>query len=1287
MRLKSLELYGFKSFADRTKFDFEPGMTCIVGPNGCGKSNVTDALRWVMGEQSVKSMRGGEMNDVIFAGSQRRKHLGFAEVVIVFDNEDRRLPVETDEVSVGRRLYWSDGTGSEAEYFINKELCRLKDVKDLLMDTGVGTTSYCFIQQGQIDRLLESNAKERRLVFEEAAGISKYRTRKRRALGKLDRVERNLEQLNSIREEVEKNYRRASRQAQTARRYKKHMDQLREKQIVLALADFRALREEKAKLDVELARVREIEADAAARAASAEGRVTEAEAEDHGLDARAREADKLSSDAQAAAERLEAESRSAESHAQDLLAQIETGKGETAELSSQVDERRKELRCLEESKKELEGSVADEERSLGAAEAAAKEAATRADDLAAALKTWQEKAFATVQAHSEAQNELARAESELKNLGHRVERLEKELAQIDGAYKEAHETAEEANGRCGQLRDRIEAANASAAATREETCTLERQLTRLDAMIAKQRGDLETKKARLSLLLDLVRRADGVAAGAHEVVKAVKTGTEFGKAYGLVADLVKARPEFEAAIETAMGGLASDVVVDSSSTASKAIDFLSRERLGRASFLPLDRMCRTALIPDELVKEKGVVGRGCDLLEYDKRFRPVFEYLLGRVLVVEDRGVAVKMARLAGPGTRMVTLDGEIVDGTGPMTGGISREARPGLLSRRTEIKQLRASLVGATKMLETLLGQRERIEKRRSAARERAEQLATEARRLEGLFGEAKAGLASLRREEKKLNERRLVAAADYDVANRDRQTVAGKMEELRSRSRELEAEQRAAQEKAESISAEIEIAREERTARASELADRGTALATLREKLRGRVRAIEDLRRDVEQRERSLRARRDELDRNDERVKELRREAEEARHELASRSEEFEKLATAAGEMRARREEIRSELDSMRAAAKEARAEHDAARSDLSEFRVGENEITLRLETAEDRAVTEFSVSLVDRLAKYEEGAARREMRLKQEAAAAAGLEGGGDHPSELGPGMSGPEDGQAPAAPTEEAAEAAPAEAQAAGESGDESDSKPEVDYEQGIPEPTPELRAEIDDLKRKIGAMGRVNMFALEEAKEFGDRARFLKAQYEDLAKARRSLKDLIARINRKSRTLFQETFDAVRANFQEIFRKLFGGGKADVFLEEGVDILEAGIEIKAQPPGRKEQPLSLLSGGQKAMTTIALLFAIFRTKPSPFCILDEVDAPLDDSNVDRYNQMLLEYTDKTQFIVITHNKATMAYADLLYGVTMQEAGVSRKVSIRLEEVDAHLHLSDEVAEAAGKAKAA
>jgi len=1277
MRLKSLEVFGFKSFADRTRLDFEHGITGVVGPNGCGKSNVVDALRWVMGEQSAKSLRGGEMNDVIFGGTQRRKPMGYCEVVVTFDNRERTLPVDHDDVAIGRRLY---RTG-EGEYFINKELCRLRDIKEMIMDTGAGTASYCFIAQGQIDRLLTSDPKERRMVFEEAAGISKYRQRKAAALRRLDRVGQNLEVLTSVKDEVDRRLRSVARQAQKARRYRRYQDELKEKQIIVELADYKELLRQRAELDEELNALREKEIAAQTRSDSEEASVSRAELADVDLERRSTAADQRRMRAQAEVEKLEAEIKHAEERAADLETRIAATNEEIETHLIQLRARDAQRERLADEKASIDGEIERGRASFESVKRASDESVQHERELAKRVQECQAKALEAVQARAGAQNELSAIESDVRNLEGRIKKLEGDLGAIEAEHARAREKADEAAGRCTEASDHLEAAQKVSNACQKKISALQKQATGIDEMLSTKRAEIESRRARLAYLKELEDKRQGVSSGSREVMKASRDdNVNFGEVLGLVAELVKARkPEVEVAIETALGGRASDLVVDSSRTASVAIDFLRVGRLGRANFLPLDRMRRTLLLPPELAKEKGVIGRACDLLEFGEKLKPAVEYLLGRVLVVRDRETALRMATAAGPGTRMVTLDGEIVDGNGPIMGGKSQSGDPGLLSRRTEIAKLESIITEAERTMRGLTRNQSQVERMRQRLLDIAGDLAAIERACDTNVSETKATLQSLRKEEQGLQARHFTMAAEYDEARRDRDVAASKLGELAGKVKALEDEEGAAREEAGKLTDEAASSRANREKCERELTELRVSMKGLEEKQGATDAALEAAIREVEERTATVDARLEETETMSARAAEARAAAEEKRRGISERAEALEKLAAESLEARTERDELRGKLESLRQANKVSRAELLDAQSALNEFRVKENKLIVQIDALEQRALSEYGVSLQERIEEEERKKAIAVATVEEVQA-----EGGGDATPPEGEAA---EAENAPAQDAEEAEAAPAAEAQPAGGGANEGESTGDDDDEDapaGDPRdpneiPIEVLREQIDELRRKLNNMGTVNMFALEEMNELEERSKFLNGQHRDLTKARDSLKDVIYKINRKSRELFRETFDAVRERFRDLFRKLFGGGKADVFLEEGEDILEAGIEVIAQPPGREALKLSLLSGGQKAMTTIALLFAIFGAKPSPFCVLDEVDAPLDDANVDRFNMILREYTDTTQFIVITHNKATMGYASALYGVTMQEPGVSRKVSIRLDQIDDDMNIKPEALE--------
>jgi chromosome segregation protein len=1146
----------------------------------------------------------------------------------------------------------------------------------MLMDTGIGTTSYCFIAQGQIARLLEANPKERRAVFEEAAGVSRYRKRKDKAVARLERVRRDLETLATVREDVDKRYRTLKSQAATARRYKRYQDALTEKRARLALIDYRELLERKAELDVEIAELREREAEAAARAAEADRRVKDSETEDSDLDRSASEAEDLRSRAEVEAERLETEIRNATEVARSAEGEIEPLKAEIAELDSQVDEATKELARLGETKREIESDRASAHEILDGLKGAAREAAESTHKLSAESKAQGDEAFRAAQSLAEVRNRLVAAQSEQKSVTARAEKLGGRLARINESFETARAKAEEAKVDCVRLSDGLATMAREASEEKARLGELDAESSALADEIADRRAEFESLKTRLMLLEDLHRRGDGVPAGTRELVKASRDpDSKLGEVYGVVGNLLWAAPKVRTAIETALGGRASDLLVDSVATAKRAIDHLRELDLGRASFLPLDTMLPTLLIAEEFLAEEGALGRASDLVKYDGRFGLAVEYLLGRVLIVRDRKTASRMVPLTGAGTRIVTLDGEIVDGCGPVRGGANAAAHLGLLGRKAEINRLRGTVGELDGTLERMVAKRAATDGEVAQLRESVRKRAAEIRRIERAVAKAGTEKDSLTKEAKRLEAERLSAAAELDEATRDRDALAGEIQNLSARLESLEAAEREAKAKVDELTARIEEAEAESARREKDFIDRRTSFAGLEEKAKGIARHFEQLERELTRTRDALRARREDLDRADARATEHRGAAESMQERMTAKREELDKLAASAACARARRDELRDARDSVRAAAHEAKAEHQEAQTALTELRLAEREVSLKVDGLEESTKNELGISLAGLAAEPEAPAEEisPEGALPGGAEAAEADEGSGsgdanpDAPQSEVPqplADAGDPDASAENANASDGAEAL-GEGQAAADAETASD---EAEVPAGPVDPDV-LRSEIKELRRKIDRMGRVNLFALEELEEFTEKREFYRAQHEDLAKARTSLNDVINRINKRTKALFQETFDTVRGHFQELFRKLFHGGKADIFLDigEDEDILDAGIEIVAKPPGREALKLSLLSGGQRALTTIALLFAIFRAKPSPFCVLDEVDAPLDDANVERFCLMLEEHCATTQFIVVTHHKATMGFAKKLYGITMQEQGVSLKLPVKLEDI--------------------
>jgi len=1186
--LKALELVGFKSFADKTRFEFPRGITAIVGPNGSGKSNVVDAIKWVLGEQSVKSLRGKEMADVIFNGSGSRRALNSAEITLTLDNSRGVLAVDTPEVHISRRVYRS----GESEYLINRQPTRLRDIRDLLAGTGMGTQAYSVIEQGKVDVLLQSSARDRRVIFEEAAGISRFKARKVEALRRLERVEQNLLRLSDIVDEVDNRLRSVKLQANKARRYKEYMDRLQELRTQVALVDWTRLTERLEGFEGELSALSGQRDAAAAEAEALEARVLEAETRAGDLTEAIRD---YESQTAADRERIAAGESTIEherARSRDLEQEIARHRRQLAAMNLRAGGLEQQLRLTRQTVEAVEAEQRQAARQLAEHERGLTEIIARLDRLRAESHERRSGHMDQMRAaaalgnrisalESQAQAALALRERCQSRLGEMDEHLAALAAQIRDLQQQRDALAAEAarqDERVGSARARLEQHGA------------ERDQRQADLALLLNRRTAVAE--RVKVLEELEKRSEGLSPGVKEVLALARSGPPgpFRQVCGLVADLLRVSVESAALIDIALGEAAQHVVVRPGRELLEYLQSQPQAFSGRVGFVWLDG-------PPERERAEevsfdgwpGVLGRADRFVECESLYEPLARRLLGRTWVVEKLEHAVTLAQTPQRSCSFVTLAGEMLAADGTLTVG-PRQTSTGLISRRSELRALRAQLAE----LDTRAAQAEAAQLRLQ------EQIARDQQQLQAALAEQKQSAEALVQHTHKL-----VAAEERNA----------QMTEQRA---ELEAELRSTAAQQESVAGALDEARREQQAHQAALADTESELSRL-------VHEIEQWEAEQANRGREATGSKVELAKGEERLGNLRaqmRQFEESQSErqraLAESREELSQCLRRAGEaqwsiLRAESEiaELYLRKESFTARTAQLVQQREALQAERSQIAADAQRIRSKARKLEEKI--------------HAKDLAANEVRLERTALADRFHEDYGIVLADL------------ERAPTEE-----------------EKRRREQV-------------QAEIDELRQKINNLGNVNLEALEELEQLESRHTTLSAQYRDLADAKASLQRIIERINADSRRLFAETLETVRAHFVQLFRDLFGGGQADIVLEEGVDMLESGIEIVARPPGKEPRSISLLSGGEKTLTCVALLLAIFRSRPSPFCVLDEVDAALDEANIDRFTKVLQDFLAWTQFIIITHSKKTMTCADTIYGVTMQESGISKQVSVRFEDV--------------------
>lgn len=1187
MRIKRLDICGFKSFMERTVFVFDEGVTGVVGPNGCGKSNVVDAIRWVMGEQSAKHLRGRSMEDVIFNGSERHAPLGMAEVSITFLNDRDDVPAQyvgLAEITVTRRLF----RNGDSEYLINKVPCRLLDIVELFLGTGVGTKAYSIIEQGRIGLIVSAKPEDRRQLIEEAAGITKYKARRKAAERKMEFTEQNLLRVGDILGELGKRLEALERQAKKAEKYKRLKGEMRELELHLAAAkwlELQALRK------VASARRDELAREERERGERVEALEAEIAAAREALAARARELEERT----AAAAALEKGTALNQTN-------LEFYDREKAQVLARQDELAKEIEAIDGRLAALDEEEAKAREFLASAAGLGDVDQARAGELAAALEEARaaEKAAADRLEEERAGamailSEAAARKGELITIDRRrgdlIDRMAKLQGELDALEDESTRLERERSalaekaGEQRQLKLELESRRSDAASAQDR---VRQELAVAETELIGLREELADKRSRLLSLQEIQRSYEGLDRGVRAVMTCGADGEKPPEGVlGLVSDLLETDADHERAVEAVLGERLQGVVVESHGLAAELVHYLADAREGRSTFLPLSLRAREVLEP---LEHPGFVARAVDVVRASTVPAPLVEALLGDVAIVRDLPSALELWESGVPHT-LVTLDGQVVEPSGAVTGGDGDGPGAGLLQKRREI----AELSEVVRNLESRVALAAEGHKRLAR---HAEELERSLRDLDQTGHAEELNLVHAEKDLSKITDELQRCRARIETLGRDREDLENGLalldveaESARGAAAQAEGERARREERIAMLSAELSAVRE----RAAGLESRATELKV-------QAAAQAERREAAEQTIARAAAGKDE-------ARERRSRAEAAIAAGEARLAELEqKCGEARGNVTSLADELQAALEQLSAdkADHEARVAEVAARDEeLRTERQRQKELTA---AAADAAVEERELAFA--VKHLVEGIAERHhLVLEQQI-----------------------------------------------------------YDYHQR-PLPPEGTEARLTALREQVERMGEVNLTAVEEHEELKQRHAFLAGQKDDLEKSLAALRQAIVKIDRTSKERFEETFRIVDEKFRQVFPRLFGGGKAQLVMTPGEDGKEPGVDILAQPPGKKLQSVTLMSGGEKALTAVSLIFAIFLIKPTPFCLLDEVDAPLDDANVGRYNAMVKEMSKNSQFILITHNKTTMEIADTIYGVTMEEPGVSKTVSVRFHSGEA------------------
>lgn len=1181
MYLKSIEIHGFKSFANKMVLEFHDGITGIVGPNGSGKSNIADAVRWVLGEQSAKQLRGSKMEDVIFAGTQTRKPLGYAYVAITLDNSDHKLPIDYTQVTVTRRVYRS----GESEYLINGAPCRLRDVQELFMDTGIGKEGYSIIGQGQIDKILSGKPEDRRELFDEAAGIVKFKRRKAAAEKHLEEEKQNLNRVTDIINEIEKQLAPLEKQSQKAKVYLKLKEDLKG----LEVNQFRK----------EYARIRNLKEELTAKFDIATSDYNETK---EAYESTKEEYQKLEKQL----EEYEIKIEEDKNYYNELKLIKEKAEGEIKLLNEQIisatqsdDYVQKNIQAHEQ---DIQAKKAEEQKYLDEKQVIDEKISNMDDELSKALIEYNQIKDNIAQYTKEIE-ECNNAIFELLNINSgikgNVQRYETMLEQNNIRKAELNQKIIKNKSDESQYVDAINSCNEKLQAISEEInrftneCKeMEQQLqdsqTRIN-QITLQYNEVHSKflseKSRLESLMNLTERYEGYG---NSIKKVMERKSQMPGILGVVADIIKVEKNYETAIEIALGGSIQNIVTEDEETAKELVQYLKTNKFGRATFLPLTNMSSgSKLHNDNLLHEKGVIGIAADLVKAEPKYQNLIQYLLGKIIVVDHIDHATVLARKYNYTLRIVTMDGELLTPGGSISGGAYRNAS-NLLGRRREIEELEKQVADLENKARTLLAQKDEEKERKESLRNRLEETKTV---LQNKYLEQNTAKMNLDRELARKSESEAVLSEyqkellEIDLQAKELKANLDKLHQSLSENTQRNKEK---EDYIENMNKLLEEEREKERLASEKVSKLKMDFSSLEQNNQFILENVRRVKREIEKLYDEIHKLKEDSLKTSELVEERKVMIQNTQAQIQAYQQEISEYEEKIKEQNSEKEQITIQHKSF--FAKREELVHRMNDLDKEIFRLNS-----QMEKLDEQ---------LDQLIGY--------MWEEYELTVSQAFEYPNDEESSLA------------------------------------------------------QIKKSISEIKGKIKELGDVNVNAIEDYKNLQERYEFLSTQREDLLKSEEALLQIIEQLDSEMRIQFAEKFKAINEQFDHVFKELFGGGKADLELTEGEDILEAGIRINAQPPGKKLQNMMQLSGGEKALTAISLLFAIQNLKPSPFCLLDEIEAALDDSNVKRYAKYLHKLTKDTQFIIITHRRGTMAAADILYGITMQEKGVSTLVSVNLIE---------------------
>ena len=1181
MYLKRLELQGFKSFADKTVLEFMPGITAVIGPNGSGKSNISDSIRWVLGEQSMKSLRGTKSLDIIFSGTQNRKSLGFAEASLVFDNTDGALPIEYTEVTVTRKIYRSGETG----YYINKVPCRLKDVLELFMDTGIGKDGYSIIGQGKIDEILSNKSEDRRHIFEEAAGIVKFRTRKAESEKKLEHTKLNLLRINDILAEIEANIEPLKAQSEKAKKYLSLREELKSIEIGLFLYNIEKYKtsleeivkdeeiyttqceEEEEKLEKikQLKEALKEEVD----------RITNQieEMSNIGFESQ-KEIEMLNSDINVANTRI----NNNEENKQRYEKEIEELEIRKKELEDEIKQKEEKRDNLKQNREKYEKELEEKEKAL---EEITKKLSSKELEIEGYKKQVEENTDKKYELQSQSHEQDINFENDEKRQRQIKSEISNYISELDATRLQKEDISKgfyEIESKRNSILKSLEEINVKKQSSDQKIKAYNTQINQLE-------NEMRIKESRLRFLVETEKEKEGYVKSVKSLLKDCENVKELGKGmHGVLANIIDVSEQYQTAIEMSLGMSLQNIVTDTEQDAKRLVEHLRKNNLGRASFLPIASV-RGKKLDKIKGKENGVIGIASDLIKFDKKYEQIIVSLLGRTVIVDNMDNAIKVAKQNGYTFRIMTLDGDMINPSGAITGGSVAKKTVNILGRGKEIEKLQKEIKDIKQKIEKIKQEKEEFENSIEDTIEMATSLEKELQEIDITYA----------------TEKQKVVAIDENIEKLEK-----RLQKLKDEKQQLEKHK----EEAKNTKQEIEKEIEELTNQNEELTKVITEFAELN---KDNQKYVDDLNFDITNLKISVSSF-DESEASIEEMKErINMDIENTLKSIENKKLQIEQIKSDNFNLQETIKETKQKIENIKEEVKNSGNKIEELKNDRQDknkkLSEQEDEISEKFKVIED--LKSQIVKIDVKKTKLEEDIQSIINKMWEE--------------YELTPNN---------------------------------------ITEEYKKPENVAMTQKKVNNLRSDIRNLGSINIDSIEEYKNTKERYDFMCEQRVDLENTMAKLRKMIQEMTTTMKQQFKEQFELINKNFAEVFKELFGGGNASLKLEDEENILDCGIEITVQPPGKKLQNMMLLSGGEKAFTAIALLFAILKINPAPFCVLDEIEAALDDVNVYRFAEYLKKFSKDTQFLVITHRKGTMEAADTVYGVTMEESGISKLLSMKL-----------------------